>query len=1321
MKPMKINPILILLIVFLSSLTLTSAKDTEWGAFPFFGDEKFSNGRNWDGGVPSNTDNVLFPSYSEPRDLDNDLVNNDADGFVGLESIRFEGSGWILSGRPFAVGALLSARNDPDEGSLGTEILAKVITEGNSGEPTIIEAADGGRLLLHDLDLHFPAELRTESRSFALFGRQHTQIELRKITGSTTLSISARLISTITNGGAVEIHDPTGQNDFMGQISIKEDGILRVFEPTGLGSTSASTTIDAGGQLHIVANGAPFVLDEPLFFDDGELKTGSTNGQTAGLLTVRSQIGHFGPGTWRMGSPITITGRIVGFESDSINFNGPGFLLTIAGNDSNLTGAVTSSADLSLEKPPGVNAVGGNLTVQNGATVSWLRNSQVPDTATLHLSNGSIGDLNGKVETVGTLRFTGNGSEFHPRFNGALTVNSVRADGTTMLVSGPGNLNLGIASAEVRVNDDLTIAANIGAGTAGASFKKTNSGTLLVTGVCSVPATIQNGTVQVTSISSSMPITLDQGDGVTAVLTGTGTVGAISAGPGGGLIEPGIGGTGILRCGNISWDSDTSFRAEVRGTTAGTGHDQLIVAGTVNLNNAILIADFENFNPPAGSSFTILSNDGSDSIIGTFSGMPQGATILGGRFTISYTGGSGNDVTLTAVVPASGLTRTWTGLGANDFWSTTQNWNPAGAPQNGDALVFPSNTPRRTNINDRSNLAVQSITISGGPFVLAGNSIALAGGITVTGTILLNHSIQVPINLTAAQTFFIGPQFLTLTRDINTNGMGLTFRTDGTPGISSITCNGIISGGAGDQFVKSGNGLLNLGGTNTTRGNFHITRGVVRITNAAALGSRFGATTVDAGAELIIAGTNLAFNEPVLLAGKLTIADNAGTVAISDPIDCAATAELFISATGVTQVNMFDELNGIALRKTGPGIMNITGAKTKSLSEGITIDEGRVVVTGTSGVIALPGNTTVRGILEIKQRNVTEADSQFIIGEGGSVICDSPEIAIAGLTMTGGTLTTDGNGMTLNGSLTVLPSATTSLLSGNITLAPGLNDWNIANGPAAEDLRVSALLKEAVLTDANLRLTGTGTSVFTANNSIHQFTAISGNTTFQGTSTNTSLDVNGGFVSASGKFLDVIVSDGTLAPGQLTVASINGTGGKFVFKINGTSSDRMIVTGSAISHNLVSSQLTLLHTTPPPLGTVLSLIDLQGSGFIVPFHDHPEASTLFVGTQRYRINYFAGTGNDVTLTALPPAPEPVLRFTGLSITDNVSKGIRSLNVTVSGGEGAVGLGIPFETSRDLINWEPLPFLLFGDASGNINFGFKSALNNTELFVRARLP
>src|SRR5207253_1724260 len=82
------------------------------------------------------------------------------------------------------------------------------------------------------------------------------------------------------------------------------------------------------------------------------------------------------------------------------------------------------------------------------------------------------------------------------------------------------------------------------------------------------------------------------------------------------------------------------------------GYDQINVAGSVNLSGATLTGSV-GFAPAAGTTFTIINNDGSDAVTGTFSGLAEGATVTfsGQTFTISYVGGTGNDVVLTRASP----------------------------------------------------------------------------------------------------------------------------------------------------------------------------------------------------------------------------------------------------------------------------------------------------------------------------------------------------------------------------------------------------------------------------------------------------------------------------------------------------------------------------------------------------------------------------------------------------------------------------------------------------------------------------------------------
>jgi hypothetical protein len=90
---------------------------------------------------------------------------------------------------------------------------------------------------------------------------------------------------------------------------------------------------------------------------------------------------------------------------------------------------------------------------------------------------------------------------------------------------------------------------------------------------------------------------------------------------------------------------------ELNGTFVGFNYDQLNVNGSVILNSPSLSVTV-GFTPAPGTTFTIINNDGTDPVIGAFSGLPQGATFAAGgnQFQINYAGGTGNDVVLTRVV-----------------------------------------------------------------------------------------------------------------------------------------------------------------------------------------------------------------------------------------------------------------------------------------------------------------------------------------------------------------------------------------------------------------------------------------------------------------------------------------------------------------------------------------------------------------------------------------------------------------------------------------------------------------------------------------------
>src|SRR5262249_5051633 len=136
-----------------------------------------------------------------------------------------------------------------------------------------------------------------------------------------------------------------------------------------------------------------------------------------------------------------------------------------------------------------------------------------------------------------------------------------------------------------------------------------------------------------------------------AVLKGTGTI-AGSVVNTAGTVAPGNSPGIITINGDYTQGSGGALNIEVQGTNPATpDFDQLIVNGAVSLDGTLSVSLLNGFTPSVADSFKIIDNDGVDAVSGNFAGLPEGATFTVGvyNFSITYAGGTGNDVVLTAV------------------------------------------------------------------------------------------------------------------------------------------------------------------------------------------------------------------------------------------------------------------------------------------------------------------------------------------------------------------------------------------------------------------------------------------------------------------------------------------------------------------------------------------------------------------------------------------------------------------------------------------------------------------------------------------------
>ncbi len=105
---------------------------------------------------------------------------------------------------------------------------------------------------------------------------------------------------------------------------------------------------------------------------------------------------------------------------------------------------------------------------------------------------------------------------------------------------------------------------------------------------------------------------------------------------------------------------------------AGSGYDQIVVAGSVTLAGELQGTLFNNFNPNLNDRLYVVINDGIDPVIGAFSNVAEGGMVnVGGRsFVLTYLANSvtnsfsgGNDVALLIPEPTAAASL-WSGVGA---------------------------------------------------------------------------------------------------------------------------------------------------------------------------------------------------------------------------------------------------------------------------------------------------------------------------------------------------------------------------------------------------------------------------------------------------------------------------------------------------------------------------------------------------------------------------------------------------------------------------------------------------------------------------------
>ncbi|QTN32380.1 autotransporter-associated beta strand repeat-containing protein [Akkermansiaceae bacterium] len=443
----------------------------------------------------------------------------------------------------------------------------------------------------------------------------------------------------LTKKGAGRFIMGTGAGNTYTGLTTIDGGALQVGHANALGGTAAGTVVNGSGTGTTVAR---LELDGGVTMNAGESLIINGGGNFSGALTSFSGTNKWqGPVTigstgTRIGASANATLEVSGVIDSGVVSTGLN-IRTANVTDSTviLSGANTYLGDTNL--------VVGKLQIAGG-------NDRLPIGTRLNMTGSTLAnatefDLNGFNQEVAGLSLSTGSASFNSVNNSSstastLTVNTAAASPSSYGGKLAGNLALTKTGA-----DTLTLTGTSNAYTGATDV---SGGTLIVNG----------------NITTSVQTTVASG----ATIGGSGSVGALTI-QSGGFVAPGNS-PGILNTGN--YIQAGTYAAEISGLTAGTQHDQIITAGTVDITNGSLTTLFSGTYAVNDMVFLLL-NDSTDAISGTYTGFAQGAVVsnYGGLdWQISYIADSagstftgGNDIALMAV-PEPNVAALLGGLGA---------------------------------------------------------------------------------------------------------------------------------------------------------------------------------------------------------------------------------------------------------------------------------------------------------------------------------------------------------------------------------------------------------------------------------------------------------------------------------------------------------------------------------------------------------------------------------------------------------------------------------------------------------------------------------
>jgi fibronectin-binding autotransporter adhesin len=512
------------------------------------------------------------------------------------------------------------------------------------------------------------------------FTASQTFTTLNSTGGDITFSNGATLtLGDANNLASTFSGDITETGSAIGAITKAGSGLVDLsgMSSKAISLGSGSTVAVTGGDLRVIAKSfktAPTITlsnDGELQFAEnaGDVFSGAVSGTgdvrlIGGTLKVTGTFDTTGGTFVEDGSTLDVTTAV--FAGGSSNIGDAGGIVDFDQTSSGIYSGVISDAEAmgsgtllsgTLIKDDSTGSNGGNVTLTAVQTF----------TGDTYIEAGSItlSAVNALADSTAVVlgRAGSGGATASLILDADNQLNSLtdNTSNTTSVV-----LNGHVLTLTPTSSNPSTFGGDIEDGTGAGSLVIDGGGTVTLNGVNTYTGatTVESGTLIVNGSVADSAIQVESG----GTIGGSGTVGAVTV-DSGGTFAPSD--PAKFAVASLSLTSGANFDEQIAGTSAGAGgYDQTIVGngGTVSLGNATLDLSFDSFEASVGQVFEIIDNEGSSAVSGTFNGLAQGATFEadGDTFQISYTGGTGNDVTLTVMSAGQPARTDFYGNGTSD-------------------------------------------------------------------------------------------------------------------------------------------------------------------------------------------------------------------------------------------------------------------------------------------------------------------------------------------------------------------------------------------------------------------------------------------------------------------------------------------------------------------------------------------------------------------------------------------------------------------------------------------------------------------------------